>query len=580
MTIEEQLTQRIAREKEREERLSDAEVWARVEAGDDVGARGSLLYFTAAARLPARLSVILQPLQEQASKMSPQKLAQMMRLLTFLAVDLRSAVPEWAFLKTAANSDLEAMAASVLQTLQRIAGAQPPAEQKLLDAFRAEAVARLKAEGLAEAQAAECAAQLTGSSLCSYVQNITEEINASNLRAAAAARYEGRLVTVLGNDYAEFLPTVIWLGGSFVTTNPVLIKLAWDIDPSYWNRQVDEVILSRLSRSELEALLRESDRALDDAVEAVVTSITISVVERNCRMLRPIFLTTGGAQGYVSLQVNPTAHDDPVGMVEEAAGIYAELERRLGGVPNVVIKVPSTEAGLQAARALTAKGIGVTITLTFSLFQSIPFAKVLSQGHALVSYIAIMNGRLAFPVRDEMAKTKTAGGVEASRWAGVEVARKVCAKLYGPKKGGGLGIDAGKVKVMIASLRIYDDWIPDVSELWGVPLITIFPNVRRAYDAKIRPLDANALAGTTPEEDLGRLLKSEIFRQAWWTESDGGLGKPERPLTLNPADSAAVSQWAPVRETLTQFIATYGEMGAMVKARMAAILQPVQNTGG
>ncbi len=573
MTIEQQLEHRIGREKEREERLTDADVWARVEAGDDVGVRGSILYFTGAARLPARLSVILERIQEQVAKMSPEKKVQMLRLLMFLAVDLRSAVPEWALLKTSAKPDLEAMAGSVLQALQRTAATEPQAEQKLLDELRADAVGRLKAEGLAESPAAGCAAQLTGSSLRSYVQTITEEIRASNLRSAAAARHEGRLVTVLGNDYAEFLPTMIWLGGSFVTTNPVLIKLAWDIDPSYWNRQVDEVILSRFARSKLGALLRENGRALDDAVEAVVTSITISVVERNCRMLRPIFLTTGGAQGYVSLQVNPTAHDDPVRMAAEAAGIYAELERRLGGVPNVVIKVPSTEAGLQAAGTLTAKGIGVTITLTFSLFQSVPFAQVLSQGHALVSYIAIMNGRLAFPVRDEMAKTMTAGGLEASRWAGVEVARKVCARLYGPKKQGGLGIDAGKVKVMIASLRIYDEWIPDISELWGVPLITIFPNVRRAYDAQVRPLDANALSGTMPDEDLRTLLKSEIFRQAWWTERDGGLGRPDRPLTLDLADSPAVSQWAPVRETLTQFIGTYGEMCGMVKARMAVIMQ-------
>ncbi len=573
MAIEQQLKQRIAREKEREQRLSDDELWARLETGDYVGVRGSLLYFTTPALLPARLSTILRRIEAWMPASSPGQKVEMLRLLTFLAIDLRSAAPEWVLLKSVPRPDLEAMAESVLQTLTRITAAEPRAEQELREELAADAVARLKAEGLAEQQAAECARQLTGTSLCAYARAIVEEVHRSNLRAAAGAYHAGRLVTVLGNDYAEFLPTMIWLGGSFVTTNPVLIKIAWDIDPPYWNRCVDEMIRGRFQRSELAGLLSGSAQALGEAIEAVCRTITISVVERNCRLLRPVFLTTGGEQGYVSLQVNPAAHDDPQRMAEDAAGIYAELERRLGGVPNVVIKVPSTAAGLQAARTLTAQGIGVTITLTFSLFQAVPFARVLSQGHALVSYIAIMNGRLAFPVRDEMTAAGVPGGVEASRWAGVEVARKACARLYGPREKGGLGVDSRKVKIMIASLRIYGDWIPDISELWGVPLITIFPNVRRAYDAKPRPLVSDSLSGAAPEADLRILLKSEIFRQAWWTEQDGDPDRPHRPLTLDPTDSAAVSQWAPVRETLTQFIGTYTEMGGMVKARMESILQ-------
>jgi transaldolase len=236
-----------------------------------------------------------------------------------------------------------------------------------------------------------------------------------------------------------------------------------------------------------------------------------------------------------------------------------------------VIKVPSTAAGLVAARELTSRGIGVTITLTFSLFQALPFAAVLAQGSALVSYIAIMNGRLAFPVRDELKRGSIPRGVEAARWAGVEVARKTCRRLYASIRDGGLGVDPVRVKVMVASLRIYGDWIPDVSELWGVPLVTIFPNVRRAYDATPRPPPALALSGPTPAEELDVLLKSEIFRQAWWTESDGSRGRPDRLLTLDPVDAPAVSRWAPVRETLDQFIGTFDEMRSMVRERMRAL---------
>lgn len=575
--LEQQLRQRVRREREQEERLSEEALWARIQSGNDTGARGTLLFFTAPSSLSARLSATLLRLTREMPGADPRQKVLSLRFLTFLAIDLATAVPEWVLRRSLTKSALAEMGENALRTLGALSAQEPEAQQELLADLRTDAVARLKAEGLSDGpELAACAHELAGSSLSAYAQRIIDEAGRSNLRAAAAAHQEGRLGTVLGNDYAEFLPHVIWLGGSFVTTNPVLIKLAWDIDPPYWNSHVDAVILSRFSRPQLGALLKGSAAALIEAIETINTSVTISVVERNCRMLRPIFLATEGAQGYVSLQVNPTAHDDPQKMAGDATRIYGELERRLGGVPNVVIKVPSTAAGVRAAERLTQQGIGVTITLTFSLFQSLPFARVLDQGHALVSYIALMNGRLAFPVRDEMTREKVAGGVEAARWAGVEVARKAWERLYAPKSKGGLGIDSEKVKIMIASLRIYGDWIPDISELWGVPLITIFPNVRRAYDARERPLVPEAVSGKTPEDELRILLKSEIFRQAWWTERDGAFGRPDRPLSLDDADNADVVRWAPVHETLTQFIGTYREMSDMVRARMAALAQSRQ----
>jgi transaldolase len=520
--LEQQLRQRVRREREQEERLPAEALWARIQSGDDVGARGTLLFFTAPSTLSTRLSETLRRLTREMPGADSRQKVLFLRFLTFLAIDLATAVRDWVISRSLEPSALAEMSQSAFRTLGLLAAQESEAQQELLADLRAHAVARLKAEGLSDGpELAACANELAGVSLEAYARRIIDEAAGSPLRAAAAAYQEGRLATVLGNDYAEFLQHVIWLGGSFVTTNPVLIKLAWDIDPPYWSRHVDSVILSRFSRPELGALLEGGGTALTEAIETITTSVTISVVERNCRMLRPIFLVTEGGQGYVSLQVNPTAHDDPQKMAADAMRIYEELEGRLGGVPNVVIKVPSTAAGVRAAERLTQRGIGVTITLTFSLFQSLRFAQVLDAGHALVSYIALMNGRLAFPVRDEMSRRKVDGGVEAARWAGVEVARKARERLYAPRSEGGMGIDSAKVKIMIASLRIYGDWIPDVSELWGVPLITIFPNVRRAYDARERPMAPEAVSGKTPEHELAILLKSEIFRQAWWTERDG-----------------------------------------------------------
>jgi hypothetical protein len=210
----------------------------------------------------------------------------------------------------------------------------------------------------------------------------------------------------------------------------------------------------------------------------------------------------------------------------------------------------------------------VTITVSFSVFQALEFGKVLSSGKSLVNYIALMNGRMAFPVRDELKRLGVKGGEEAARWAGVEVARKSYHCLYDSTDRGGLGIDTSRVRLLIASLRIYDDWLPDISELWGCPVITFFPNVRRKYDSHRRELDDRSVQRETPPTDVDTLLASEIFRQAWWVPGDLEDQRPNKILTLVEADRDTLITWEPVANTLNQFIDLYDQMGAMVNDRM------------
>ena len=205
------------------------------------------------------------------------------------------------------------------------------------------------------------------------------------------------------------------------------------------------------------------------------------------------------------------------------------------------------------------------------MFQELGFGKVLKEGHALVSYLALMNGRMAYPVRDDLKAHGVAGGVDAARWAGVEVARKSYHGLYDAVDRGGLGIDPARVKLLIASLRIYGDWLPDISEVWGCPVITIFPNVRRTWDSHAREFDGSSVLGITPAEDMEIMLESEVFRQAWWMPGDPEELRPARELTLEEKDAEAVLAWPPVAATLGQFIDLYDQMGKMVQARMSAI---------
>ena len=585
------MRQRIRQERDREQRVTIEEVCRRISDGEIVRAVGNLLFHTAPPALGEKLKVVLDEISRTLTSGDVAVQTHVLDFLVNLAIGLRSFLPNWVLAPALDCVAIDALARKVTDATENFTVVVGQAAAELAARVRKETITRLKAEGTTdESQAAAMADCLMGNSLVDYVSNIAAELRGSNLMRAAEARFlrrmpsgKGRTQTQLGNDYAAFLQYVIWLGGSFVTTNPALVKLAWDTDPELWNKRVDDLILLKYTSDQLSKLLRGPQSELNAAIQTINSTVTMAVVQENCRLLRDIFLVTEGREGYVSLQVNPKNHDDWQQMVTEAKNLYGSLENQFGGVPNVVFKLPATAAGISAAEKLTSEGIGVTITVEFSVFQALGFAEVLNRGKMLVAYLALMNGRLAYPVRDEMKTKGVPGGVEAARWAGVEVARKAYRRLYAPPEQGGMGVDPERIKLLIASLRIYDDWIPDISQLWGCPVITIFPNVRRKFDispatrgqglppTQVRgsiDFTGDAVLGATPDDQLKVLLESEIFRQAWWVPGDPEQYRPKRVLTLETKDSEALLKWPPVANTLGEFIDLYEKMGQMVKERI------------
>jgi transaldolase len=85
-------------------------------------------------------------------------------------------------------------------------------------------------------------------------------------------------------------------------------------------------------------------------------------VRRACDIFAAVYERTDGVDGYVSLEVSPGAADDAEETVAEARRLWEMVGR-----PNVMIKVPGTDAGADAARRLIAEGINVNITLLFSI---------------------------------------------------------------------------------------------------------------------------------------------------------------------------------------------------------------------
>ncbi|MEL6408283.1 MAG: transaldolase [Chloroflexota bacterium] len=98
------------------------------------------------------------------------------------------------------------------------------------------------------------------------------------------------------------------------------------------------------------------------SVEEIYEAMAIEDIQMAADILRPIYDESDGVDGYISLEVAPTLANDTDGTIAEGRRLYAEVNR-----PNLMIKVPATDAGLPAIRTLISEGINVNVTLMFSL---------------------------------------------------------------------------------------------------------------------------------------------------------------------------------------------------------------------
>jgi transaldolase len=111
--------------------------------------------------------------------------------------------------------------------------------------------------------------------------------------------------------------------------------------------------------------------AYDDLIRAAPpgeseASILEKVMVRDltlaCDRLRPVYNATDGADGFASIEVEPTRAGDTAAQVEQAARLWAAVDR-----PNLMVKIPGTRPGVPAIQSCIAHGININVTLLFSV---------------------------------------------------------------------------------------------------------------------------------------------------------------------------------------------------------------------
>jgi transaldolase/glucose-6-phosphate isomerase len=149
--------------------------------------------------------------------------------------------------------------------------------------------------------------------------------------------------------------------------------------------------------SDYDEAIREAIAA-DPGIEAdaLFEKLEVEDIQLAADVLRPVYDATGGADGFVSIEVLPKWANDTAGTIYEAARLWREVGR-----PNLMVKVPSTPAGIPAIEELTAAGVNVNITLMFSIahYEAVAHAYIrglerVSDPHAIASVASFFVSRV------------------------------------------------------------------------------------------------------------------------------------------------------------------------------------------
>ncbi|HVF21375.1 MAG TPA: transaldolase [Mycobacteriales bacterium] len=141
-------------------------------------------------------------------------------------------------------------------------------------------------------------------------------------------------------NLAELVETSHVVG---VTTNPSIFQKALEKGTAY-DEQFRDLALRGVDTGE------------------ALRAVTAYDVRAGCDLLRAAYDASGGADGRVSLEVDPRLAHDEDRTVAEARALWWLVDR-----PNLFIKIPATRAGLPAITRCLAEGISVNVTLIFSL---------------------------------------------------------------------------------------------------------------------------------------------------------------------------------------------------------------------
>jgi transaldolase len=250
-------------------------------------------------------------------------------------------------------------------------------------------------------------------------------------------------------------------GAIGATTNPFLANLALSANKGLWAREIRNAV----------AQSREPENRAESLMHVVVTHAAGQLLPQ---------YTPGGLAGYVCAQVNPSRAGDRDTML-------AMARRFSKWAPNIAVKLPATAAGLDVLEECAAEGITCTLTISYTVAQTIAIAERYRKGIQRARangiepgkcFAVIMIGRLDDYLREVALDSKAPVSESDIRQAGLAVTKRAYS-IYKER-----GYEA---VLIVAALR----GTHHMTELAGAEVImSLFPSVQEMI-----------LSGDLPQEE-------------------------------------------------------------------------------
>jgi transaldolase len=141
-----------------------------------------------------------------------------------------------------------------------------------------------------------------------------------------------------------------------VTSNPTIFQKALS-QGEWYDEQLREVLPEEASDKE------------------VFYRLAVRDIEAACDLLRPVWDGGGGLDGYVSMEVDPDFAYDRDATIDEALRFHEWIDR-----PNLFVKIPGTEPGLEAIEECIAQERSINVTLIFSIGRHMEVAEAYVRG--------------------------------------------------------------------------------------------------------------------------------------------------------------------------------------------------------
>lgn len=242
----------------------------------------------------------------------------------------------------------------------------------------------------------------------------TDREHADTVGSSPLQQMTGQGPTCLWNDSAAAADLQYSLehGAVGATCNPVIVLDVLKREYPEW-------------RPRIEALAREWPAATEGEL---AWRLVEDISATRAALLEDVFDEHHGRNGRLSIQTDPRLYRDVDALVAQATR-FSEL------APNMIVKLPATRAGIKAMEEVTARGISINATVSFTVAQAIAVAEAVERGlqrreaaggdvSRMGPVCTVMVGRLDDWLRlvaDRQDITVDPGHLE---WAGVAVLKR------------------------------------------------------------------------------------------------------------------------------------------------------------